>query len=184
MTRTRHTILRYKRQEGYTFLWLLLLVAFLGLSLTMAAEIQTTSTQRDKEKELLFLGHQFRAAIGAYYQSQIAGRPPEYPATLEDLLKDSRVPTTRRYLRRIFVDPMTARSEWGLIRVGGRIAGIYSLSNGLPIKQDGFEAEDGRFQGKAGYNQWLFTYPSDLVLPTDNKPAPASANPANVPTGN
>lgn len=151
-------------QKGFSYLWVLLLVATLGLGLSLAVEIDSTAARRDKEKELLAVGRQFRTAIGRYYETQLSGGKREYPATLEDLLQDNRVPGIKRHLRKIFVDPMTGKAEWGLVKVGGRIAGVHSLSEKIPIKQDGFEAEDANLRGKSKYVEWLFTYPADLML--------------------
>jgi type II secretory pathway pseudopilin PulG len=153
-----------RAQAGFSYLWLLLLVAFMGVGLTVAVEIDSTAVQRDREKELLAQGRQFRTAIGRYYESLQAGGKREYPSSLDDLLQDRRVPGVKRHLRRIFVDPMTRRPEWGLVKVGGRIVGVHSLSEGRPIKQDGFEAEDMGLRGKDKYSEWLFVYPSDLLL--------------------
>lgn len=151
-------------QGGFAYLWVLLLVAFMGLGLTVAVEVDATVARRSQEQELLSAGHQFRNAIARYYESQSAGGQREYPATLDDLLRDNRAPGIRRHLRKVFVDPMTGKAEWGLMRVGGRIVGVYSLSGAPPIKQDHFEAQDMVFRGKGKYSDWVFTYPPDLLL--------------------
>lgn len=162
---------------GFTFLWVLLLVALMGLGLTMGVEIYTTSAQRDKEKELLAIGRQFRTAIGRYYEMQIVNGKHEYPASLDDLLLDNRMPGIRRHLRKVFVDPMTGKPEWGMLRTGGRIVGMHSLSGRTPIKQDHFEADDIGLRAKEKYSDWVFTYPPDLLLRADIKTLD-SANPA------
>lgn len=154
-------------QAGFSYLWLLLLVAFMGSGLTVAVEVDATAVQRDKEKELLAIGRQFRTAIGRYYEIQLPGGRREYPATLDDLLRDNRVPGIRRHLRKVFVDPMTGRPKWGLVRVGGRIVGVHSLADKTPIKQDGFEPEDMRLQGKQKYSEWVFAYPPNVLMQVD-----------------
>jgi len=176
------------RQNGFAYLWVLLLVAFMGLGLTLGVEMYTTGVQRDKEKELLAIGRQFRVAIRRYYESatgsgSATGRL-DYPATLEDLLKDNRTPGIKRHLRKIFVDPMTGKAEWGLVRINGRIAGVYSLSDKMPIKQGSFEADDSSFYGKEKYSEWQFTYPSDLMMRGNlkNQNLPGYINP-NQPGG-
>lgn len=159
-----------KRQTGFAYLWVLLLIAFLGVGLTIGAEIYTTASQRDKEKELLSIGRQFRSALARYYGIQTPNGKHSYPATLEDLLQDGRTPGIRRHLRKVFVDPMTGKAEWGLVLVSGRIVGVHSLSNKTPIKQDGFEVDDLSFKGKEKYGEWKFTYPADLLLRSDVLP--------------
>lgn len=160
---------------GFAILWILLVVALLGLGLTAAVRVEATDVQRDRERALLSIGRQFRNAIASYYESQVAGRSREYPASLDDLLKDGRVPGVRRHLRQVFIDPMTGKAEWDLVIVGGRIAGVRSMSNAVPIKQAGFEAEDMGFAGKQKVSEWAFTYPSDLLTRPDAGAMPAPA---------
>lgn len=155
---------RAPRQRGFSYLWVLLLVAFMGIGLSVAAELDATVAKRERERELLAIGRQFQSAIGRYYEGQTAGGVKAYPATLEDLLQDRRVPGIRRHLRKIFVDPMTGNAKWGLVTVGGRVAGVHSLGTGTPIKQDNFSAEQANLRGRQTYAAWLFVYPPDLIL--------------------
>jgi type II secretory pathway pseudopilin PulG len=152
------------RARGFAYIWTLMLVAFMGVGAVIASELYSTSVRRDKERELLFIGHEFRAAIGRYYNSN-AGGQQAYPLTLEDLLKDPRFPSARRHLRRLYADPVTGKSEWGTVVVQGRIVGVHSLSAQLPIKQDNFDENEGAFRHKQKYSDWVFTYPADLFVP-------------------
>lgn len=156
-------------QYGFTYLWALLLVAVMGIGLSVAVEIDAVAAQRERERELITIGHQFRDAIGRYYQTQLTGGRREYPPSLEELLRDSRSPGIRRHLRKIFVDPLTGQAEWGLIRSGGRIVGVHSLSAREPIKQDGFLPEDIGLRGKKHIREWVFTYPPEVILQEDGK---------------
>jgi hypothetical protein len=151
------------RERGLAYLGLLFAVAFLGLVVGTAAEVDATAMQREKERKLLAIGHQFRTAFASYRDLRLAGRQV-YPQTLDDLLQDPRFPQVRRHLRRVFVDPMTGKAEWGLVRIGGRIVGVHSLSERMPFKQDGFEADDMSLRGKQRYSEWVFSYPADLRL--------------------
>jgi hypothetical protein len=164
-----------RSEQGFAYLWVLLLVAFLGVSLMAIVQVDATLAQRDKERELLAIGRQFRQALGRYHAVKAQGGRPEYPQSLDDLLRDPRSPGTVRHLRRIFVDPMTGKAEWGLVRVAGRIVGVHSLSSRTPIKQDGFEAEDAGLRGKRAYSDWAFTYPADLLLRAEEVPQPPAA---------
>jgi type II secretory pathway pseudopilin PulG len=152
--------LSYK-QSGFTFLWTLLLVAMMGFGLTVVVEFHTTAAQRDKEKELLSIGHQFRLALKRYYEVQIPGTKFDYPVSMDNLIKDNRVSGLHRHLRKVFVDPITGKAEWGLVIMRGRIVGIHSLSDKTPIKQDGFEADDQSFKDKQKLSDWIFTYPAE-----------------------
>ena len=70
-----------RHQHGITYLGVLILVATLGLSLSMAAQVLSQSIRRDKEQQLLWVGHAYRAAIEAYVKKRGA-----YPTNLEALL--------------------------------------------------------------------------------------------------
>lgn len=170
------------RPFGFAYLWLLFVVVFVGLGLSLGAEFYTTGQQRDKERELLAMGRQFRQAIARYYETQSsanAATPRQYPASLEELLQDPRSAGIQRHLRQVFVDPMTGKAEWGLLKIAGRIVGVHSLSDKLPIKQDGFEADDAGFRGSERYSDWVFSYPADLSTRL-TAPAGAASSPAPV----
>ncbi|MGB8338313.1 MAG: type II secretion system protein [Burkholderiales bacterium] len=152
------------KQTGFTYIWLLLIVALIGLGLSVAAEVDSITTQREKEKELLAIGRQFRNAIEKYHDSLLVAGKREYPSSLEDMLQDNRVPGIRRHLRKIFVDPITGKSEWGLIKLNERIVGVHSLSEKKPIKQNLFDPDEESFQGRQKYSDWLFTFPPGLLL--------------------
>ena len=130
------------KQGGFAYLGVLFFVAIMGIVSATAGAIWSIAQQREKEKELLFVGDQFRKAIGRYYENS-PGTLKRYPNSLEDLLLDKRFVTTQRYLRRIYVDPMTLKSEWGLIKAPeGGIMGVHSMSNKHPMKIDNFRDAD------------------------------------------
>jgi type II secretory pathway pseudopilin PulG len=156
------------RQRGFSYLWTLLVVAGIAATTALAVEVAATATRRDKERELIAIGRQFRIAIARYRAASPNGAIPQYPQSLEQLLRDDRVPGIRRHLRKIFVDPMTGKAEWGLARFNGRIIGVYSLSEQIPIKQDGFEVEEAHFRGKQRYTEWVFSYPANALLQAEN----------------
>jgi type II secretory pathway pseudopilin PulG len=160
------------RQQGFAYLWLLLLVALMGVGMTQVATVYETTLRQEQEKELLFVGRQFREALRQYYEHTPAGQPQKYPASLEELLGDPRFVSAHRYLRRIYRDPVTGSAEWGLVVVAGRIVGVHSLSDQKPLKLKGFAAEDGAFQDAAHYSDWAFTYPPGLLIKSEGQAAP------------
>lgn len=170
-------MVRFSRERGFTFIWVLVAVSLLALGMAVGSAVSGTVAQRGKERELLAIGRQFRQAIAAYYESRPSGAARQYPATLDDLILDRRFPGTKRHLRKVFVDPMTGKAEWGLVIVAGRIAGVHSLSSAKPLKVAGFDPEDASFEGRQRISEWVFTYPSDLLLqPTLGlTPSPTSA---------
>lgn len=161
-----------KIQSGFTYLTMLFAVAVMSAGLAATGVVWTTASQREKEKELLFVGDQFRQAI-ALYHLRTPGTIKRYPEKLEDLIKDNRYLSTQRYLRKIYVDPMTGKSEWGLVAApNGGIMGVYSLSNAQPIKKSGFANADSRFEDGQRYSDWKFIYetpPSIPVAPSQQK---------------
>lgn len=140
---------------GFTYIGLLVLVAGMGLALSVVGEIWSTMQKRDREAELLFVGDQFRHAIEQYYRSRPAGIA-QLPRSLEDLVRDPRYPGARRYLRKIYADPMTGRTQWGLVRTGNAISGVYSLSEDAPLKRAAFGFRDQAFEGSSKYSDWIF----------------------------
>ncbi len=146
------------RENGFTYLGLLVIILLMGIVLAAAADVWNTSVKRDKEQELLFVGNQIRQAIKAYYEHT----PPmatRYPAKLEDLLKDPRYPSTQRYLRKIYLDPINGSITWELVKgPGGEILGIHSRSGKEPIKKSNFSSMDKSFENKKKYADWVFMY--------------------------
>lgn len=145
-------------QKGFTYLLALFALGSAGVLAVKAAPIIETYERREKEAELIFIGQQFRQAIGSYYQST-PGTIKRYPSTLEDLLIDNRFVGIKRHLRRIYTDPITRQAHWGIVRgVDGGIAGVYSLNEGLPLKQGGFAVIDSGMGGAQSYKDWKFIY--------------------------
>lgn len=143
-------------QGGFTYLGVLALVAILSAVSAATAEVWHTVMQREKEKQLLFIGEQYAQAITRYYRSS-AGGVGRYPASLDDLLKDPRYPDTRRYLRRIWVDPMTGQDDWVFVRgQDGGIMGVHSQSEAHPIKIGNFGPDEQGFEGAESYADWVF----------------------------
>jgi len=180
---------RHARSAGFTYIGLLILMAAMGMALSVVSEVWHTVQVRDKEEELLFVGNEFRHAIALYRAS--SGR---YPLRLEDLLKDPGFPGVRRSLRKLYRDPVTGGTEWGLLPAdAGGIAGVHSLSDALPVKQAGFSLADRSFEGKDTYAQWLFLAPgaqgaraalaatAEAAVPAPAAPTPATPDPGAAP---
>ena len=153
------SIQRRAQQRGFTYLALLFAIALHGAVLAAAGSVWSTAEKRERERELLFVGDQFRSAIAAYARGG-PGIQGQLPRTLDDLLLDPRFPVNTRHLRRIFVDPITWKAEWGLVRTpdGNAIVGVYSLSDQAPLKKAHFEPADRAFEGAARYSDWKFVY--------------------------
>lgn len=144
------------RQAGFTLLGLILLIAVLGIGLAALGVMWHTASQREKEKELLFIGDQYRQAIESFWRLSPSGIK-RLPKNFEELLVDPRFPNTVRHLRRIYRDPMTNSLEWGLVKdTDEGIYGVHSLSDKQPFKSSGFAQHYAYFEGAKSYREWLF----------------------------
>lgn len=147
-----------RRQQGIAYLALLIAIAIIGVGIAAAGILWSEVSQREKERELLFVGEQFRRAIQQYYESGVPAKT--YPPTLEALLQDSRFPGTRRYLRRIYRDPMSGTAQWGLVRAPeGGIMGVHSLRDNVIARRQGhFKEQLAGLEGKTRTAEWVFAY--------------------------
>jgi type II secretory pathway pseudopilin PulG len=157
-------------QSGFTYLFVLMLVALVGMGLAAAGALWHTESQRAREAELLFVGDQYRQAIRSYYELDPA--QPRLPQSIDELLEDDRRPDIVRHLRHAYRDPFTGR-ELALIRDPDTrgIVGIYSPAPGRPFKTAGFSSEDEAFKGAKSYAGWRFV----VVLPSRAVSTPASS---------
>jgi type II secretory pathway pseudopilin PulG len=144
--------------RGFSYLGLLFVVAVMGITMALAAQVWQTALQREKERELLFVGNQIRLAIKSYYEFSPEANK-QFPKHLADLLLDPRAPGVRRHLRKLYVDPMTGKPEWGIVPADeGGIQGVFSLSGIAPVKQTGFEEPNADFEKKLRYSEWKFLH--------------------------
>lgn len=144
-------------QSGFTYLYVLMLIALIGVGLSAAGTVWRTDAQRAREAELLFVGNQYRQAIRSYYELDPA--QPRLPQSIGDLLEDDRRPDIVRHLRRAYRDPLT-HSEFQLIRspdIQG-IVGVYSPATGRPFMTAGFLPGDEAFTDSISYADWRFVF--------------------------
>lgn len=166
---------RRARQGGFSYLLVLFWVAAGGVGLAALGTLWATARQHEDELELLYVGHQYRQAIGSYYQRG-PGPTGGYPPTLDDLLKDPRTPAIARHLRRPYRDPITGSETWGLIQApGGGIMGVRSTSSKRPRKTAGFTAEHAAFEDLAqlrgetlAYADWEFVFLPNAAATASN----------------
>jgi type II secretory pathway pseudopilin PulG len=97
-----------RRRRGFTYLWLVFVLAIGAAALGTAAQRWSLQVARDRERELLFRGQAIADAIASYRRA--AGG--KLPRGLEDLVEDRRGAVVRRHLRRAYDDPFTRRPDW------------------------------------------------------------------------
>jgi type II secretory pathway pseudopilin PulG len=117
-----------RRVRGFTYLWLLFVLAIGGATLAVAGQRWSTTLARDRERELLFRGAQIAAAIAAYRAAPCVA-PPQWPRGLDELLQDRRCGEVRRHLRRAWADPFTGLADWvPVLDEDGGWRGVHSRS--------------------------------------------------------
>ncbi|GAB3265914.1 type II secretion system protein [Chitinimonas naiadis] len=152
-----------RHQTGFSYFVALFVVAIASIVALRAVQNSATAERRAREADLLYVGQAYQEAIRQYYELS-PGSGKRYPPNMEALLRDSDTTRTRRYLRRVYRDPITGSPTWGEVpaldatgKVVG-IKGVYSLSTQQPIKVDGFPAALASFTGAKRYMDWQFVY--------------------------
>lgn len=147
------------RQRGVAYLWMLFLVFLLGLGLGKSLEVYSTSVQREREADFLYVGGLYRNAIKQFYLGS-PGSLRKYPASLEDLLKDPRFPVPRRYLRQLYPDPLTGKEFVAIPAPEGGIWGVRSMSTKRPWRVLGVGETNivPVVNGGGTYQDWQFVY--------------------------
>ena len=141
-------------QDGSVFMGMLVTVAVVAVMLMETGTLWSSVLQRERELVLLARGNEIRRAIGLYYA---AGNT--FPKSLEDLVLDRRQPTIKRYLRRVYDDPLTGTADWGVVPGPGEtIMGVFSNASGTPFKQSNFAVINQSFTGQGSYQGWVFLY--------------------------
>jgi len=172
-----------KIRSGYSLVILMLAAFVLAVGLLIAVPVWQTQIQREKEAELIFRGRQYVEAVRLYQ----AKNPGTFAKSLDELLR-------KRFLRRLYKDPMTKDGKWNVILQYGNLSQSGSASVGrgsqtqgsamkvLVVPQDNLSAVDNpRVLGVVSsspkksfriyndgetYDQWLFFYGAD----PNNKP--------------
>jgi general secretion pathway protein G len=108
-------------QAGLTLIELIVTVAILAILASAAVPLARFRAQRQKEKDLRYDLWQMRDAIDKYKDAadrhafQISVDSQGYPPDLKTLVEGVDVQGKKlKFLRRIPVDPMTGKTDWGL----------------------------------------------------------------------
>jgi type II secretory pathway pseudopilin PulG len=121
-------------QRGFTFLWLIFLLAVVAAGLAAIAQPLQLAVQREREAELMFRGDQIARALTSYWAAT-PGSARQLPTTLDDLLDDRRGPRPLHHLRRLYADPFTGRADWVPVTTDdGRISGVHSRSDAPALR--------------------------------------------------
>lgn len=151
-----YSLRNIEQHSGFTYIGILMIIAISGIALAGVGIVWHQHTQRENEKELLYVGDQYRKAILSYYENSPTG-VQQFPKELKDLLTDERMPDKKiHHIRKLYTDPISHGKPWELVRQGDRIIGVYSTSKDLPIKKVGFPPQYESFAEATSYEDWKF----------------------------
>jgi len=97
-------------EEGFMLLAVVVMVALVLIALAVAAPVVARQLQRDKEIESQHRMQQYVRAIQLYQRKF----PGQYPASIKVLLNTNNM----RFLRQVYVDPLTGKADYKLIHQG------------------------------------------------------------------
>lgn len=149
--------MQYRRQRGFTLLEVIVATTILLILMGAAVPVAKLSTRRQKETELRRDLWEMRSAIDRYkeyadrnaFQQKVDSQG--YPPDLDTLVKGVDIQGKKiRFLRRVPVDPMTGKNEWGMHSMqddptsdswgGQNVFDIYTKSDGTGL--DGTKYKD------------------------------------------
>jgi general secretion pathway protein G len=121
MTRSNHRTVLSVRQRGFTLIELIVATAILVILSAMAVPLFRVTVQRERERELRYDLWMLRDSIDRYKDAadrgafQIKVGSEGYPPDLDTLVTGVDVGGKKlRFLRKIPIDPMTGKNEWGM----------------------------------------------------------------------
>ena len=134
--KSAHKIPR-QSHRGFTLLELMIVMAIMGILITIAQPNLKQSIVRAREAVLREDLYQIRDALDQYYADN-----GKYPAQLADLINQSE--KTKSYLRGIPKDPFTGADDWITIALESEEGGVFDVHSASPLV-----ATDG-----TAYNTW------------------------------
>ena len=150
MKQARPIRINRPREQGLTLVELIVTVAILSILASAAVPVARFQVKRQNERMLHYDLWMMRDAIDKYKDAadrnafQIKLESQGYPPDLETLVNGVDVQGKKlKFLRRIPVDPMTGKAEWGLRSMqddpksdswgGQSVFDVYSTSTGTAL---------------------------------------------------
>jgi general secretion pathway protein G len=123
--------------RGFTLLELMIVMAIMGVLITIAVPNLKSSITRAREAVLREDLFQMRDALDQFYADN-----GKYPSKLEDLVSQSE--KSKSYLRGIPKDPFTGAADWITVALDTEDGGVFDVHSASPLI-----ASDG-----TAYNTW------------------------------
>ena len=155
--------------HGYAMAGLLVTLAVMSVLSSMLLPVWSQAAQREREAELVFRGEQYARAVELYQRRFVGANPPDFETLVE-----------QRFLRRLYMDPMTEDGEFQVIHASQLAAEVQSDVQGEATDErrssEPIRFGDGEQGGVVGvvsrseeeslrvyndrekYNEWVFAY--------------------------
>lgn len=115
-----------RSQRGFTLLEMMIVLAIMGILITIAQPNLRNSIIRAREAVLKENLYQMRDAIDQYYADYA-----KYPDQLTDLINTSE--PAKSYLRGIPIDPFTNSDDWITVSPEGEEGGVFDVHSASPL---------------------------------------------------
>ena len=95
---------RNRGELGYAMVGLLVVLGVMGIVASMTLPVWSQAATREREAELIFRGEQYARAVELYQRQHVGAYAPDFETLVE-----------RRFLRRLYGDPMSDDGEFQVI---------------------------------------------------------------------
>ncbi len=153
--------MRRLSQQGFTVVELAVVCAMIAILTAMAIPVAKYSIKRQNEMELKYDLRLLRDALDKYKQYSDTGQiqvqlgsegyPPELKTLVDGVALAGQLNKKQKFLRRIPIDPMTKKAEWGQRSYQDEPD---STSWGGQNVYDVFSLSDGRATDGTYYKDW------------------------------
>lgn len=148
-----------RSEAGFTFIAVLIMVVVMGIMLGAVGQSVSVILKREREKELIFRGLQYRDAIERWSKKGVPLK--DLKDLVEPTVSSNASASKDRFLRKLYKDPITG-GEWQVLPIPPDpvqgIWGVASKSSEEPFKQGDFPEVIKDFKGKTKYSDWKFEF--------------------------
>ncbi len=110
---------RQIQQGGFTYVFVLLVVALTSVGLSVVGTLWSANAQRERSIQAQWAAEQYRAALDAYWRASPGVLVRVGPPAPDALLLDPRYIQPVRRLRRLYANPLRKDGQWSWITTDG-----------------------------------------------------------------